>query len=254
VLRFYLGTHRPEWLRDMTVPLFISHRRLKAYKTLPVARGEWALDSGGFTELNMHGEWRTTVPEYVDAVHRYTENIGGLQWAAPMDWMCEPVMLEKTGLSVREHQERTVQNYLDLRDEGPFVPVLQGQRLEDYETCISLYESAGVDLHAEPVVGLGTVCRRQNAPEIARIVSSLADYGLRLHGFGMKSAGLARVSHLLASADSMAWSTRGRMAWQHDRQQLCRGHHKGSCANCRGWALTWRERVVAGLGLFAEAA
>lgn len=235
------------------MPLFISHRRLKRYKTLPVARSEWALDSGGFTELNSPPyRWQTTVEEYVEAVQRYQSEIGGLRWAAPMDWMCEPAVIAKTGLSVREHQERTVQNYLDLRGRGPFVPVLQGQHLPDYEVCVDLYRDAGVDLWAEPIIGLGTVCRRSRAPEIAQIVSALASSGLRLHGFGMKSAGLARVAHLLASADSMAWSTRGRMAWQYDRVKMCGGSHVGSCANCLSWALQWRGRVVDGCGLFAE--
>lgn len=255
-MRFWLGTHEVSWLEDMTVPLFISHRRLAKRKRLPRAAGPWALDSGGFTELNQPPyRWKTTVSEYVEAVQRYREGIGNLAWAAPMDWMCEPAVLAKTGLTVREHQERTVLNYLDLRGQGPFVPVLQGQALGDYEACIGLYGSAGVDLWAEPVIGLGTVCRRQSAPEIARIVNALASTGLRLHGFGMKSAGLARVGHLLTSADSMAWSVSGRMAWQHERRRLCRGGlHSGSCANCRGWALAWRERVVDGLGLFAEVA
>jgi hypothetical protein len=255
-VRFWLGTHMPNWLDETATPLFVSHRRLAKRRRLPRARGPWALDSGGFTELNLHGRWRTTPGEYVEAVERYGAEIGRLQWAAPMDWMCEPAVIARTGLTVREHQERTVANYLELRGRGPFVPVLQGQRLEDYETCIGLYESAGVDLRAEPLIGLGTVCRRQNAPEIARIVSSLASGGLRLHGFGMKSAGLARVGHLLESADSMAWSTRGRMAWQHDRRQLCQGArpHKGGCANCRPWALRWRIGVIDGLGLFGEAA
>jgi hypothetical protein len=152
---------------------------------------------------------------------------------------------------VREHQERTVANYLDLRDRGPFIPVLQGWTLEDYETCIDLYADAGVDLSAVPLVGLGTVCRRQATPEIARVVSALSLHGLRLHGFGMKSRGLARVSHILTSADSMAWSTGGRMAWHHDRRQLCDGGHRGSCANCSGWALRWRDKVLDGMGLFA---
>jgi hypothetical protein len=236
----------------MTVPLFISHRRLNNRKTLPQARGPWALDSGGFTELNMFGGWKTTEDEYVEAVDRYRAGVGRLEWAAPMDWMCEPAVIAKTGLTVREHQERTVANYLALRGRGPFVPVLQGQRLSDYFACVDLYRDAGVDLWAEPVIGLGTVCRRSRAPEITLIVNELAGTGLRLHGFGMKSAGLARVGHLLASADSMAWSTRGRMAWQHERRQLCVGGHRGSCANCRGWALGWRERVVDGLGLFGE--
>src|SRR5690242_4741899 len=98
-MRFYLGTHMPSWLTKTDVPLFVSHRRLLgelrpgrgARKTLPRARGPWALDSGGFTELQMFGEWRTTPAEYIAAVRRYRDEIGGLVWAAPMDWMCEPV-------------------------------------------------------------------------------------------------------------------------------------------------------------------
>jgi hypothetical protein len=248
---FFLGTHETSWLGRTDVPLFISHRRLMLRKRLPVALGEWALDSGGFTELNLYGEWRTSVEEYVEATARYADEIGGLLWAAPMDWMCEPHVIEKTGLSVREHQERTVANYLDLRDRGPFVPVLQGQHLADYETCMDLYASAGVDLTAEPVIGLGTVCRRQQAPEIARIVNELARAGVSMHGFGMKSRGLARVAHLLTSADSMAWSTGGRMAWQHKQERRCGGDHRGGCANCLPWALRWRDKVIDGMGLFA---
>jgi hypothetical protein len=159
-VRFLLGTHRPNWLEELTVPLFISHRRLKGYKTLPHACGEWALDSGGFTELSKYGEWRTTVPEYLEAVTRYQAEVGNLAWAAPQDWMCEPWIIAKTGLSVREHQERTVTNYLDLRDRGPFIPVLQGWDEADYHRCVDLYTEAGVDLTTEPLVGLGTVCRR----------------------------------------------------------------------------------------------
>lgn len=234
------------------MPLFVSHRRLVGRKTFPRAIGPWALDSGGYTELSMFGRWQTEVEEYVEAVAKYGEEIGGLEWAAPMDWMCEPHMIEKTGLSVREHQERTVANFLELRDRGPFVPVLQGQTLEDYEACIAMYDAAGVDLRDAPLVGLGTVCRRQREPEIARIVHELGAYGLQMHGFGMKSRGLARVGHVLASADSMAWSTAGRMEWQHRKRRKCGGEHRGGCANCMPWAMQWRDRVVDGCGLFAE--
>lgn len=250
-MRFWLGTHRPSWLERTTVPLFIS-RRTMPQRALPRALGPWALDSGGYTVLNGNGRWDITADAYADLVALYEQEIGNLAWAAPMDWMCEAHVLERTGLTVAEHQDRTVANYLELRGRGPFVPVLQGQHLADYERCIDLYASAGVDLRAEPIVGLGTVCRRQNGPEIARIVNELAAHGLSLHGFGMKSLGLSRVAHLLVSADSMAWSTRGRMAWQHDRRTLC-GGHDGSCANCMPWALEWRERVIDGVGLFAEA-
>jgi hypothetical protein len=251
-VRFWLGTHEVSWLGLVTVPLFISHRRLARQKALPVARGPWALDSGGYSELGLHGRWLTEEAAYVDAVAHYEAVIGGLAWATPQDWMCEPKVLERTGLSVREHQERTVASYLSLRDQGPFVPVLQGQTLPDYEVCMDLYAQAGVDLYAAPLIGLGTVCRRHRTPEISALVHELAGAGLRLHGFGMKSAGVARVAHALTSADSMAWSTRGRYEWQHEQRRLCGGEHRGGCSNCRTWALQWREKVIDGCGLWAS--
>lgn len=251
-MRFWLGTHEVSWLGRVTVPLFISHRRLARQKALPVARGSWALDSGGYSELGLHGRWLTEEAAYADAVARYQEHIGGLEWAAPQDWMCEPKVLERTGLTVAEHQERTVASYLSLRDQGPYVPVLQGQTLEHYWECMELYAQAGVDLTAAPLIGLGTVCRRHRTPEIAHIVNELAALGLRLHGFGMKSAGVARVAHALVSADSMAWSTRARYEWQHEHQRLCGGEHRGGCGNCRAWALMWRTKVIDGCGLWAD--
>jgi hypothetical protein len=253
-VRFWLGTHEVGWLERTSVPLFISRVRLERRARWPRALGPWALDSGGYTALNGNGHWDVTAEQYVELVQRCEQEIGNLAWAAPMDWMCEEHVLANTGLSVREHQERTVASFLELRGRGPFVPVLQGRELSDYESCIALYAEAGVDLAAESIVGLGTVCRRQNAPEIARVVNELGAAGIRMHGFGMKSRGLARVGHVLHSADSMAWSTRGRMAWQHDRERLCGTEHRGSCANCLPWALRWRERVIDGLGLFAAVA
>jgi hypothetical protein len=253
-MRFYLGTHMPGWLADDGPPLFVSHVRLRRMSRLPVAARGWALDSGGFKELDRHGRWVTTIEEYVDAVAGYMDRVGGLEWAAPMDWMCEPRMIARTGLSVREHQDRTVSNFLELRGRGPFIPVLQGWTAADYARCVELYADAGVDLTVEPRVGLGTVCRRQDTDEIAAVVGELASGGLRLHGFGMKSRGVARVAHMLASADSMAWSSRARNAWYHDRVRLCGGEHRGGCANCEAWAERWRDRVTAGMGLFAEEA
>jgi hypothetical protein len=134
-VNFYLGTHHPHWLERATFPLFVSHRPLAPRRRLPRARIPWALDSGGFTELSLHGRWQTSAAEYVAAVRRYRDEIGGLEWAAPQDWMCEPFMLVKTGLTVAEHQARTVANYLELHSlapELPFVPVLQGWSLGDY--------------------------------------------------------------------------------------------------------------------------
>lgn len=255
MIAFYLGTHQPAWLATAKVPLFVSHRRLAGRRSLPRAACDWALDSGGFSELSLFGEWRTTAADYVHAVERYDIEIGRLSWAAPQDWMCEPIMLAKTGLSVAEHQRRTVGNFLQLRElwtadsDCPFMPVLQGWSLEDYQRCVNLYEEAGVDLAAESVVGIGSVCRRQHSDEIEAIVTALyqrlapaggIEVENNLHGFGVKAAGLARYGHLLGSADSMAWSYTARRS---DPLPGCEGHI--NCANCLRYALAWRERVAA---------
>lgn len=238
-MRFYLGTHLPNWLERVDVPLFISHRRLAKRRRFPVARSAWALDSGGFSELSLYGEWRTGTDDYVEAVARYGAEIGQLEWAAPQDWMCEPHIIEKTGLSVREHQERTVSNYLEIRDRGPFIPVLQGWELSDYEACVALYADAGVDLTAAPVVGVGSVCRRQGTSEIGRLIKTLHDAGIACHGFGVKTEGLALAGRYLRSADSLAWSYQARRSWP-----LPGCTHK-SCANCARFALRWRRQLLA---------
>lgn len=239
-MRFFLGTHETSWLARLDVPLFVSHVRLKRRKSFKRAACDWALDSGAFSEVKGHGRFRMSVAEYVDAVATYRAEIGRLQWAAPMDWMCEPEVVAKTGLSVLEHQHRTVDNYLELRDQGPFIPVLQGWTLADYERCVSLYEDADVDLRAVPVVGVGSVCRRQNTAEIAYIFRHLAGGGLRLHGFGVKT-GVGAYGKHLASIDSMAWSFKARK-----NPPLPGCSHK-SCSNCSRYALQWRSDLLASL-------
>lgn len=276
----YLGTHMSNWLGSEEVPrdvsLFVSHRRLDGgndgpRRRLPRSRVHWALDSGGFSELQMYGEWRTTPQEYVAAVRRYDEEIGMLGWAAPQDWMCEPIIIDGgqagpirfagTHLSVAEHQRRTVANFAELSElwgdeaTNPFMPTLQGFVRDDYLRCWDMYVAAGVDLGNYPVVCLGSVCRRQATGEIGDIVSALRelDVGLPLHGFGVKMLGLRRYGYMLETADSLAWSYDAR------RSAPLPGHSHKNCANCLTYALQWRERALAAvaapvqLDLFAAA-
>jgi hypothetical protein len=205
---FLLGTHQPGWLATAKVPLFVSDRRLRNYRTLPRAVVPWALDSGAFSELAIHGSWShgPTPEQYVERIRRYQREIGRLLWAAPQDWMCEPFIVAKTGLSVAEHQVRTVANFCILRrlvPELPIIPVVQGWTVpNDYLRCVELYRAAGVDLANEPLVGVGSVCRRQAAADVAVLLNALHAHGLtRLHGFGVKLQGLRRYGHLLTSAD-----------------------------------------------------
>ncbi len=244
--RFYLGVHMPVWLGDSRrrrVPLFVSHVRLRHRKTLPRAVGPWALDSGGFSELSLRGKWTDSSSNYASAVRRYVDEIGKLDFAAIQDWMCEPFVLQKTGGTVELHQARTIQSLVDLRSiapEIPWLPVLQGFTRGEYLHHVESYARAGVDLAREPLVGVGSICRRQATGEAEDILRELQSLGIRVHGFGLKKQGLARTASVLASADSMAWSFDAR---RKPKQKGCQ-HPK--CNNCLVYALNWYREVVDG--------
>jgi hypothetical protein len=154
--------------------------------------------------------------------------------------MTEQAVRARTGLSVIAHQHRTVANYLRLRDlaaDLPFIPVIQGDTISDYHHCADLFERVGVDLAAEPLIGVGSICRRQHSPQVERIIRSLAARNLRLHGFGVKITGLARYADALVSSDSAAWSLRGRHV------PGCAPSHRSE-SNCVHFALAWHRHVT----------
>lgn len=256
---FYIGTNSPAWLKSFPHPLFISHMRLWEYKKLPVAVTRWSLDSGAFTQISTYGEYRFTPEQYAAAATRYQEEVGRMDWASIQDWMCEEHILQKTGLTIAEHQRRTVESYHRLRDLAPTVrwtPVLQGFTMDDYLRCWEMYEASGVCLACLPLVGLGSVCRRQDTKSTAAIVGRLAGDGLNLHGFGVKTTGLSRYGHLLTSADSMAWSLDAR--WEPGKWQEELGCSHRSCSTCPLYADKWRglmldkiTRLCTGQGVLA---
>ncbi|MBQ1157726.1 hypothetical protein KBZ21_06050 [Streptomyces sp. A73] len=253
-MRFYLTTHKKHWLRETSVPLFLKSEHLRTAVKPLRAIGPYAVDSGGFSELQRYGRWTRTPRQYVEDLRRIWEHVGPYEWAAGQDWMCEELIIHGgatdgqrfvgTHLSVAEHQRRTVHNFLELRSLAPemrIIPTLQGDTVPTYHACADLYESYGVNLRREPVVGLGSVCRLQSTRKGAAIVTAMAARGYRLHGFGFKTLGLANVGHLLASADSAAWSSHAR------RRPAMPGHTHKNCANCLDYALHWRRRVLDGL-------
>lgn len=252
-MRFYLGSHEPTWLNRSHVPLFISYLRLRTrcVNKLPRAKVPWALDSAGFSVLNKHGRYPWTPEEYAADVRRYDAQVGLLDWAACMDWMCEAIVLQRTGKTVLEHQRLTVQSYLDLRriaPDLPWVPVLQGFTHGDYLRCLDLYGSCGVDLTRCPTVGIGSVCRRENTDEAEAIILDLFARGVSLHGFGFKVGGLKRVRHALSSADSLAWSDGARKENNRYKKQGL-AHKYPSPGNNPRTALDFLEKVrgVAGV-------
>lgn len=239
-MNFYLGTHMPHWLRLTDVPLFVSHRRLAGYKTLPRALGRWALDSGGYTELQLHGAWLTPARLYADAVARYAAEVGGLDFAACQDWTCDPGSLGRTGLTMTVHQQRTCDSFealVQMAPELPWAPVLQGWTIDGYLRHADMYEGRGIALARLPVVGLGSVAR-QAWRRVADLVAGLSVLGLRLHGFGLKGRSLGASAQGLASSDSMAWSQAAR------REPVMAGCTHLTCANCLTFAMDWRAKLL----------
>lgn len=226
-MRFFTGLHQPSDARHFDAA-FISVNRLRTRKG-PFKVGDWIMDSGAFTEISTHGCYRHSVAEYAEQIRRWRGN-GNLLAAVSQDWMCEPWIIERTGLSVAEHQRLTIERYdaLLAQEVGVYVlPVLQGYEPREYAEHVRAY---GARLAPGAWVGVGSVCKRNGDPRaVAAVLLAIrrerAD--LRLHGFGLKTTALAHptVRALLYTADSMAWSMtarRDRPGLQNDYREALR--------------------------------
>jgi hypothetical protein len=213
-MRFFTGLHQPADAKHFNAA-FVSVNRLRARKG-PFQVGDWIMDSGAFTEISRHGRYRHGVAEYAAEIRRWAKN-GNLLAAVAQDWMCEPFIVAKTGLSVERHQQLTLERYDALRREdtaGVYVlPVLQGFEPEDYVRHLRMY---GDRLAPGQWVGVGSVCKRNGDPRaVAAVLLAIKRErpDLLLHGFGLKTTALANplVRSLLHTADSMAWSFAARL-------------------------------------------
>lgn len=233
-MKFYLGLHQPSDAELIRHPVFVSCMRLIGRKK-PLAHDDWLMDSGGFTMISKNGAYTVTEKQYLECIQRHSPKVAFCQ-----DWMCEAFILKKTGLTITEHQRRTLESYLSLRGKDDRIrPVLQGWTPDDYCRHLEMYSKAGAPM--DQLFGVGTVCSRNGDPRaIVEIMMGLKlmEPRIQLHGFGVKTKSLAEAKGLLASADSMAWSSRGR------RAKLCAWCGKKSCANCLEFALLWRKKVL----------
>jgi hypothetical protein len=208
-MKFYTGMHQPADSRHVAAA-FISINRVRGRKAV-VPSADWILDSGAFRELELFGRYRHEPAEYAAEVNRLAAINPGLKAAVSQDYMCEAFMLEKTGMTLAEHQRLTIERYDQLRAlvTGAYLmPVLQGYSLQSYLDHIDQY---GERLGFGAYVGVGSICKRNvDMRQIEAILSAIKRKrpDLLLHGFGIKTTALASgvVRECLESADSMAWS------------------------------------------------
>lgn len=131
-MRFYVGLHQPSDAKNFGAA-FISVNRIRNRKSAFVV-GDWIMDSGAFTEIATYGHYRHGVEEYAEQIRRW-KSCGNMIAAVAQDYMCEPWMLEKTGLTVADHQRLTIERYDALLacDTGACImPVMQGYAPADY--------------------------------------------------------------------------------------------------------------------------
>lgn len=206
-MRFFVGMDDVANTRFLGA-VFLSVNRLTKRKS-DFSIGDWIMDSGAFTEVSTHGGYRNGVEEYASQINRW-KRCGNLLGAVAQDFMCEPWIVAKTGLSIAEHQRLTIERYDALRPltEVYIMPVLQGYQVDDYISHLRAYSPR---LAFEQWVGVGSICKRNGRPDsiheiLAAIKKERPD--LRLHGFGLKTTALrdTDITDLLHTADSMAWS------------------------------------------------
>ncbi|GIF74151.1 deazapurine DNA modification protein DpdA family protein [Asanoa siamensis] len=277
-MTFYLGVGHPHHLRHSPVPLFISATTLARYVSRYEQQGDdwpvqtfgtpWAGDSGAYAALMLNTRGRRDHPWYLWPADygamwvRFAEAVGHSSrdlmpdFVGVQDWPCEPAVLKRTGKTVREHQELTVESYLYLAEEFPMIdwlPTLQGWWPWEYVEHVEMYQRAGVDLTGRRV-GVGSICRRGSQKGVARVLGTLTELGLGLdmHGFGISQNALRIAGHLLNSADSQAWSKTARdehlmlPGCNHlSRPDAVTGVRRPTdCRNCFAYALHWREEAL----------
>jgi len=167
------------------------------------------IDSGGYSFVKGKGEYGTGDAEYLDFVEEHTPDLYALR-----DYPCEPDVLNEHGRTVRDHQRRTTERHVSLLCElqdreigGQPLAVVQGWKCADYLDHID--EIREHDALTD-YVGIGSVCRRNQAAEIRRIILAVRgalSEEIDLHAFGVKGSVLRYpdVRRALASADSQSY-------------------------------------------------
>ena len=217
MVKFYLGTvpSMASRLQDNCEGVMISVNQLRKRKSF-FDVNKWILDSGAFTEISKFGNYRYPVEEYAHQIMQWSK-CGNLLIAVAQDYMCEPFILQKSGLTIEDHQNLTIERYDQLLKYNlpvPIMPVLQGYQVSDYLQHLFDY---GDRIVSDMWVGIGSVCKRNTDPSQIRDILKaikLIRPDLKIHGFGVKATALefSDIRKMLYSCDSMAWSFSSRFS------------------------------------------
>lgn len=248
-MKFYVGLHQVSQAKYFD-RCFISVNRLVNRKS-DFAVHEWILDSGAFSQIYTAGQ-HIPVEEYAEHIKRWSR-CGNMIAAVTQDYMCEPFILGKTGRTILEHQQMTIDRYkqlFELVDDVYIMPVLQGYHEDDYMRHIDMY---GDLLKPEMWVGVGSVCKRNgSASSVLSILTAIKQKrpDLNLHGFGLKYTSVKNrtVRAMIYSSDSMAWSFAARREGRNanDWKEAMRYKEKIENMGQGNWQLSIYDLKMAG--------
>jgi hypothetical protein len=180
-----------------------------------------AADSGGFVATKIWGDYRYNLTQYANWLSTFNPD-----WAAMMDYCCEPEITGQNDGIIRQRQDRTTANaweawwrYQDV--EWAWVPTIQGWNVQDYihhanELKPLIY---AMRRHYRQIgnpyfrVGIGTLCNRANSEMIQQVVKAvrwtLGDVPLHLWGVKLKAVHPKLAAQGVVSVDSAAYDPGG---------------------------------------------
>ena len=109
------------------------------HRTSDFRVNNWILDSGAFTRI-ASSRGHLPVEDYARQAARWA-SCGTLDAVVTQDYMCEPHILDLTGLTVPQHQQLSTENFLALRELVPHLyvmPVIQGYTPEEYADHVNV--------------------------------------------------------------------------------------------------------------------
>ena len=199
---FYYGSAW-HWPLPYLPRVMLSYNMLRTLKTAWNIDIPFMMDSGAFAVIQKHGKYPYSPEAYALGIEKWHPDIA---WT--MDYPCEPSVQKKGHYDPISAHEMTIDNQIRLLDLNVNTQmVVQGWTINDYLENLDRIKDQGLLTER---LGIGSVCRRGQNREIARIIRAIHNNvpsWVKLHGFGIKVSVLKETDarFLLHSADSESW-------------------------------------------------
>ena len=225
IREFYYGSSW-HWPLPYLPRVMLSYNMLRKIQKIWSINIPLMMDSGAFAVIQKYGKYLYSPEEYASGIEKWHPDIA---WT--MDYPCEPSIQRRGNYDSKRAQEMTIANQLKLLDlNADTQMVVQGWTVQDYLENLDRIKEQGLLTER---LGIGSVCRRGQNREIARIIRAIHNSvpsWVKLHGFGIKVSALkdTDAKFNLYSADSQSWDYERRYG------DWLKGQYNGK---------TWKDKV-----------